>query len=326
MIYNEIKQKPSSFISHTSLHLEEFTVLCHYFETEWVKFYKYHTLEGKKRKHPNHKPYKDTKTLPSIEDKLFFVLCHFKTGIIQEVHASSYALSQAKVSIWLKILIPLLVATLKKMGMTASREHHTLSKAIEKHGYKIFTLDATERRIERDKDQENQKDFYSGKKGDHTIKNNLLCVDSQEIIFLGNTYEGKVHDKKMADLDQIRFPKDSIVRLDLGFLGFEPICSETGGKVTKILPFKKPKGQKLTKEQKDFNKILSQARIVVENAISGVKRLRIVKDRVRHIKRNLRDTILVIAVAIHNFRVRSPFRKYKANKKLFAHMYAGARI
>ena len=49
--------------------------------------------------------------------------------------------------------------------------------------------------------------------------------------------------------------------------------------ITVKMPTKKPKGKELTPEQKQKNKEISSFRILVEHAIGGVKRCRIVKER-----------------------------------------------
>ncbi len=70
---------------------------------------------------------------------------------------------------------------------------------------------------------------------------------------------------------------DSQVRVDLGFQGFEKDYV-----VKKLfLPHKKPKKQELTVEQKAVNKVLASERIVVEHSIAGLKRYRILSDRLR---------------------------------------------
>ena len=75
-------------------------------------------------------------------------------------------------------------------------------------------------------------------------------------------------------------------------------------------PFKKPRKGELTFTQKIYNKILASTRIVVEHANSGIKRLRIVKDIIRIHDGHFRDLIMVIACALHNFRVCSSERAY----------------
>ena len=325
MNYKEKLKNPKSFLSLTGLYPEEFKALLEFFELEWIKFYKYYTLERKKRKHRNPKPYKDTKTLATIGDKLFFILVYLKTAPLQEFQAACFDMSQAKVSSWVKILLPLLVASLKAIEVLPARTLTDLQKLIDKNQTKVFNLDATERLIERDTDYENQKEQYSGKKGDHTIKNNVVCDDNQTILFLGDTYTGPTQDKKMADKDQLSFPKNAIVRLDLGYLGLFPSDAEQRD-FTLVIPFKKPKGGSLSKAQKAYNKVVSQARVVVEHAIGGCKRLRIVKDRLRHIRRSFHDCLLLVAVGLHNFRVLSPFRNYAKDKPLSKFAQARANI
>jgi DDE superfamily endonuclease len=39
-----------------------------------------------------------------------------------------------------------------------------------------------------------------------------------------------------------------------------------------MMPYKKPRGKELTKEQKQENKAISGIRIVVDHAINGIKR------------------------------------------------------
>lgn len=71
--------------------------------------------------------------------------------------------------------------------------------------------DGTERPIQRPKDSEKQKEYYSGKKKTHTVKNNILANSNCEIIFLTPTMEGKKHDKKIADESEYRLPEGSIL-------------------------------------------------------------------------------------------------------------------
>jgi hypothetical protein len=71
--------------------------------------------------------------------------------------------------------------------------------------------------------------------------------------------------------------KDYKVRIDLGYLGFDKdyVCSQV------YLPYKKPKGEDLTCEQKLVNKDQASERVKVEHCIGGMKRYRILSDRLR---------------------------------------------
>ena len=81
------------------------------------------------------------------------------------------------------------------------------------------------------------------------------------------------------------------------------------------MPHKKPPKRELTFSQKLYNQMLSRLRVVIEHAHSGIKRLRIVKDKVRVKGDWFRDTVMVVACGLHNFRVRSPHRAYLVHER-----------
>jgi hypothetical protein len=57
-------------------------------------------------------------------------------------------------------------------------------------------------------------------------------------------------------------------------------------------------------EEKGANQALHHRRLRVEHVNSSVKRCRIVKDRSRLWKEGLRDLVMELCCALHNFRVR----------------------
>ena len=86
---------------------------------------------------------------------------------------------------------------------------------------------------------------------------------------------------------------------DLGFLAF------TLPQVEVLMPTKTPpRGQELTPKQHRTNQALHQRRLRIEHVNSSVKRCRIVKDRIRLWKQDVRDLVMALCCALHNFRVR----------------------
>src|SRR5215471_2785914 len=67
---------------------------------------------------------------------------------------------------------------------------------------------------------------------------------------------------------------------------------------------KKPRGAELTREQHLTNQALHQRRLRIEHVNSSVKRCGIVKDRIRLWKQGVRDLVMELCCALHNFRVR----------------------
>jgi hypothetical protein len=130
------------------------------------------------------------------------------------------------------------------------------------------------------------------------VKNVLLVNAPLTILFLSETHGGRVHDKRIAEATPYPLPAGSHLLQDLGFLAF------TLPQVAILMPTKKPRGQELTLEQKLTNQALHQRRRRIEHVHSSVKRCRIVKDRIRLWKEGVRDLVMELCCALHNFRVR----------------------
>ena len=84
---------------------------------------------------------------------------------------------------------------------------------------------------------------------------------------------------------------------DLGFLSF------TLPHVEILMPTQKPRGGELTLEQDLANQVLHQRRLRIEHVTSSVKRCRMVKDRIRLWRQGVRDLVMELCGALHNFRV-----------------------
>jgi hypothetical protein len=108
----------------------------------------------------------------------------------------------------------------------------------------------------------------------------------------------QLHDKRIAEATPSPLPAGSRLLQDLGFLAF------TLPQVEILMPMKKLPGQERTLEQQLANQALHCRRLRIEHVNSSVKRCRIVKDRIRLWKAGVRDLVMEICCALHNFRVR----------------------
>ena len=128
----------------------------------------------------------------------------------------------------------------------------------------------------------------------------ILSNTHRKVLYVSNCWVGKTHDYRMFKKE---FPpeqdwfKGFQVRVDLGFLGIEKdyVCKEL------FLPNKKKKKQELSSEQKQENKLLASERITVEHAIGGMKRYRILSDRLRVQDVKLYNVILGVCAGLWNF-------------------------
>jgi hypothetical protein len=293
--YYKYRKRPKRFLALTGYEVEEFDELLPTFANSFEKRMEKFTLNGRERQKRRYVDYSNS-PLPSIGEKLFFILSYLKCYPLQEVHAALFGLSQPKANRWIHCLTPILQEALATLGEVPARVMADLVAQAKEQN--LFFHDGTERPIPRPLDPEMQRLFYSGKAKMHTIKNNLLIDDSCRILFLTATVEGKRHDKKLADETGYILPDDSRLLQDTGFQGF------TLDNIAIWQPKKKPKGQSLSDLDKSRNRWLASLRIRVEHAIGGVQRLRIVKDKIRNWKSNFRDSVMEICCALHNFRLK----------------------
>ena len=77
---------------------------------------------------------------------------------------------------------------------------------------------------------------------------------------------------------------------------------------------KKPRGRKLTDEQKEENRRVASEKMRIEHTIGSVKRCRIIKDTIRYWKDSIRDLVMVVACGLHNFRLRYRPWNYDTDK------------
>jgi len=293
--YDELSKKPGKFLAMTGYTVAEFQALLPSFRSAFAAHVETHTLDGKPRRQRAYSSYRNS-PLPTMEDKLLFILIYLKQGTTQEMHATLFGMDQPVANVWIHLLHPILNQALATLGELPAREPGTFVPEAEP--VFIFFQDGTERSIPRPTDPEAQQTYYSGKKKQHTIKNIVVINPRSRIIFLSQTCEGKKHDKKAADEAAFALPSGSVLFQDTGFQGF----SIAG--VIIIQPQKKPRGQELTTEDKENNRAIATIRIQVEHAIGGVKRYRIVKDKIRNWKQGFRDQVMETCCALHNFRLK----------------------
>ena len=128
----------------------------------------------------------------------------------------------------------------------------------------------------------------------------ILSNSRKKVLYVSQCWVGKTHDDRMFTEE---FPpgqdwfKGFRVRVDLGFLGIE---KDYGCKELR-LPNKKKKKQELSPEQKSENKLLASERIAVEHCIGGVKRYRILSDRLRVHDLDSYNVILGVCAGLWNF-------------------------
>jgi hypothetical protein len=221
--YKDLKNKPKDFLAVTGLKIEEFEKLKEGFKEAYKKVYPTEkTKEGKERKRGEGAGVKGQ--LEKEEDKLIFILVYQKTNQLQTMQALQFNMSQPQANYWIHRLMPVLKQILKDQGLSPERNaENVATNEMIKEGILELAIDATERRMQRPKDEEKQRNYYSGKKKTHTEKNIVLIDETTgKVIYLSPGIAGKIHDKKAVDELEIAYPNNSKLDKDTGFQGYEP--------------------------------------------------------------------------------------------------------
>ena len=171
---------------------------------------------------------------------------------------------------------------------------------------KVVAMDVTESPIEKPK--ENQKNYYSGKQKEHTLKTQIIVdLKSQKIICLASG-KGRVHDFKLFQNSGVRVGDLIKMIADKGYQGIAKIhkLSEK--------PIKRKKGKKLSKEEKQYNRLLNRLRVVVEHVNRRLKIFRILSStyRNRHRRFGLRANLIA---GIYNYELETKELKTKVEMK-----------
>jgi IS5 family transposase len=302
--YARLSEKPLPFLSLTAYTVVEFQALLPTFSTAFLRHMQKNTLDAKKREKRRFVAYRNS-PLPTMEDKLLFILMYLRKATTQDIFGEVFQMPQPVANKWIHILHPCLHQALAELKELPARTATDLQ--LPQEAGQVYFQDGTERAIERPKEAEAQTTFYSGKRKRHTVKNNVLVNASSKIILLTPTCEGKKHDKKIADETHLTLPKGSDLYQDTGFQGYSL------ADVTILQPLKKPRGRELTSVEKENNRGISHIRIRVEHAIGGVKRYRIVKDQLRTRKDDFRDRAMETCCGLHNFRLNFRPWNYASN-------------
>jgi DDE superfamily endonuclease/Helix-turn-helix of DDE superfamily endonuclease len=293
MDLNHILQKPGILRILTGLTPEEFNDLAPTFAQAWQEHVRRNWLGQKRQRARGGGPHGE---LDTPEKKLLFILFYFRHYPVQEVMGALFGFNQPQANKWIMRLTPLLKKALKRELLLPERRTARLDRVLAECPELKLLLDGTDRPIRRPQNPKRQRDCYSGRKKRHTLKN-LVLTSQRAVAYLSPTAPGSQSDKRLAEpLEQVAFPKQSVVVGDLGFQGLQLPPH------TLLLPDKKPRGRELTPARRSFNRLVAGVRVGVEHVIGGVKRFRIASDILRHLKAGFNDLVMEVACGLHNFR------------------------
>lgn len=251
MNMHAVLANPAHLKALTTLEPDEFQHLVKPFDRAFVRRRKMYKTTGKRRRKPASavRLARPPKVLPTPEERLLFVLLGLKTDATQQHLALTFGMKQTTVSKWQRLLEAVLDATLTKLGHRPARTLDQLVAVLEAGRAErsgagprderderdgggdggaspSLHMNATTRRVPRSADPKAQRHDYSGKAYRHVVKNTVICTADQRVVYLGWSWRGAIHDKRIADEELPDLTAlahlDAWLTLDSGYLGYEP--------------------------------------------------------------------------------------------------------
>jgi DDE superfamily endonuclease/Helix-turn-helix of DDE superfamily endonuclease len=250
MNITKLKQHPKTFTRLFGIDPQKFDELVMKIHPLWVQ------AESKRLRHPRKikkgsgRHYKLT-----LEETIAMLLLYTRAYVSHVFLSALFDIHESAICRYFARIRPITEAVFDLPSRNADLQEEEIMRLI---------VDATEQRTER-----RQKGCgYSGKKGAHTIKTQIVVDKKGDIKHISASVPGNMHDKKLFDQSGIHLPDTALG--DLAYLG------------TNIaIPFKSSKLHPLTQWQRYRNKLHSRKRIIVEHVFAALKAYHILADRFR---------------------------------------------
>jgi hypothetical protein len=119
--YHELSNDERRVLALTSLTPTEFTDLVPIFTRSFYEYLDDQTIDGYERVGRSYVSYRNS-TLPTMEDKLLFILVYLKQSPTQEVQGSLFGMRQSKANMWIHLLHAVLNRALAQHGDLPKRD------------------------------------------------------------------------------------------------------------------------------------------------------------------------------------------------------------
>ena len=295
--YDRLSKKPLLFKSFTGLTIKEFDDIYDEIAKRYVK----HEIQRlSKRKYRKRDIGAGRHFTLDTRDRFLMLLVYYRlyitytlAGFLFDLDQSNICRDIQKIESLIRKCVPIPQKIYNKTKRLRTAED------VEKYfpGFLAFT-DCTEQQIQRPVDKRRRKAYYSGKKKTHTIKTQLLVNNRGFIIHKTRYKKGRRHDYDSYKENHPVTPKEVLNVFDLGYLGVEMDFPEQ----LSALPCRKKRNQDLSQEEKEYNKIHSKMRIVIEHTICRLKKFRIMNDTFRNRLRKY-NRISDIVAGLVNYRI-----------------------
>ena len=168
---------------------------------------------------------------------------------------------------WLKIFRKILPCSILEQSIKLSSNRQMGEESLTEHE---LIVDSWEQARERPGDNQIQKEYYAGKKKQHTFKGQVIGLPlGKDIVDVEVGKKGKASDINLFRNQQKKFEQNQQFAGDKGYQGGQNIKT----------PHKKPRNKELIQSKKDENKKSASNRIYVEHVIRLIKIFRAARER-----------------------------------------------
>ena len=235
---------------------------------------RYEQADAKRKDRPGRRrqPGAGRKHALTLADRLLMLLIYYRTYTTHAFLGFLFGVDDSAVGRNINPLGPLLA------GIFRIPERRI---KLDPEDIRELFFDATERPTRRP--EEGQREFYSGKKKRHTVRNQVVVVRRSKppgpgvkprkvrIAAVSGSFPGSVHDKKVYDRSRMVAPRDVKRTGDTAYIG-------TG----LTTPARKPRGGELSDARKAENRKVSRRRVAAEHGIGKMKVWRVAAERYRN--------------------------------------------
>lgn len=296
MSYARLSRKPRLFRSFTGLEILEFDAIYREMESRYEEYEKERLSKRQRRRDVGAgRPFS-----LKVRDRFVMLLVYYRLYTTYTLSGFLFNLDQSNVCRDVSILEPLVkqCIPLPKKLYKRTRRLRTIEE-VETYfpGLKAF-IDSTEQEIPRPKNKKKRKQYYSGKKKKHTVKNQYMVNNQGLVLHKTDHDKGRRHDYDVYKYNHPVTPAQVENVVDLGYLGIQ----NDFPKVKSVLPHRKKRKMDLTKEERRYNKRHSKLRVISEHSICRIKKFGIMGSKFRNRLRRY-DDISNIVSGLINFRI-----------------------
>jgi hypothetical protein len=304
MRYHALGKRQRQFQSFTGLKVEEFDRLVALIRTDW-------NIQRSERLH-EHNPERMRKegggrkyALATLEDQLLLALVWSRLYLVYFVLEHLFSIDESTVSRTVQRITPLLQDRFMLPARLPKKKIRTLEelKAFLPPDIDLDDIlaDGTEQAIPRPEKKRKRNAHHSGKKKRFTVKTQIATTRKGYVIHASKPVPGRMHDYKLfkqSILPKI-IPKGSRLYGDAGYQGVQKDFPD----IYSLIPRKRTRKHKeLTRAEKIYNGKQRKVRVVVEHALSRLKKYRVLADTYRHSLQNYESAFRFVANVV-NFRM-----------------------